>query len=125
MSVRVQTAMIIDDDEDLSQLLIYMLEERKIHAMSVNTLTEAERCLAYLKPSMIFLDNSFPEGLGINFIKNIRLADEQVKIIMMTGDTSNWIQEKAMQEGANYFLKKPLTKNIIYGTLDKLNISHK
>ena len=30
----------------------------------VHTLQEAEDCLAYLKPNVIFLDNSFPDGLG-------------------------------------------------------------
>ena len=109
MSVRVQTAMIVDDDQDMAQLLAVILEKRKIHVMSVHSLAEAEMYLSYLKPTMVFLDNSFPDGLGINFIKQIRLADEGIRIIMITADSAQWIEQKAFSEGTDYFLRKPLT----------------
>lgn len=121
MGLPVQTAMIIDDDADLVCLLENILKDRKIYVLSVNTLQEAEDCLTYLKPTVIFLDNSFPDGLGVNFIRNIKSSDEEIKIIMMTADTSMWIREKAIQEGINYFLKKPFSRKSIDTVLDKLN----
>lgn len=121
MSVPIQTAMIIDDDVDLSELLTSLLEERKIHALAVHSLAEAEECLTYMKPSVIFLDNSFPDGLGVNFIKNIKSSDAEIKIIMMTADSGVWIEEKAKDEGANYFLKKPFSRQLINKVLDNLN----
>ena len=121
MGQSVQTAMIIDDDVDLGQLLSTILETRKIHTMTVHSLPEAEECLTYLKPTVIFLDNSFPEGLGVNFIRCIKDADEEIKIVMMTADTNAWIEEKANNEGVNFFLKKPLSKQIINSVLDDLN----
>ena len=121
MGTLVQTAMIIDDDIDLSNLLAVILENRKIHALTVHSLQEAEEFLSYMKPTVIFLDNSFPEGLGVNFIKNIKSIDEEIKIIMMTADTSIWIEEKAFEEGINYFLKKPFSKKVIDGVLDELH----
>jgi two-component system, OmpR family, response regulator len=125
MGTKVQTAMIIDDDEDLGKLLAHILEERKIHVLTVHSLTEAEAYLTYLKPTVIFLDNSFPEGLGINFIKSIRSADDEIKIIMMTADTAVWIEQKAMDEGVSFFLKKPFSKKLIDTTLDQLNFRRK
>ncbi len=121
MSLPVQTAMIIDDDDDLGHLLSTILETRKVHALIVNTLEEAEDYLGYLKPTVIFLDNNFPGGLGINFIQKIKSFDEEIKIIMMTADESPWIREKAVEEGINYFLKKPFSKKAIDHVLDKLN----
>jgi len=121
MGMSVQTAMIIDDDADLGQLLTTILETRKIHTMTVNNLSEAEEYLTYLKPTVIFLDNSFPEGLGINFIRNIKSADEEIKIIMMTADANTWIEEKASEEGINYFLRKPFSSQLIDTVLDDLN----
>ena len=113
--------MIIDDDVDLTYLLSVILEERKIHVLTVHTLAEAEEYLTYLKPTVIFLDNSFPEGLGINFIRNIKSADEEIKIVMMTADQSAWIEQKAKEEGINVFVKKPFSKAVIDTTLDRLN----
>jgi len=121
MGLPVQTAMIIDDDTDLTTLLENILKARKIHVLSVHTLHEAEDCLTYLKPTVIFLDNSFPDGLGVNFIRNIKSSDEEIKIIMMTSDSSLWIKEKAIEEGINYFLRKPFSRRSIDVVLDKLN----
>ena len=122
MGMLAKTAMIIDDDEDLSRLLTSMLEARKILALEVHTLHEAEEYLSYMKPTVVFLDNSFPEGLGINFIRNIHLADEEIKIIMMTADSAKWIEEKAKAEGITYFLRKPFDKKVIDTILDKLEL---
>ena len=124
MGTKVQTAMIIDDDTDLGEILALMLEQRKIHTLCVHSLTEAEECLCRLKPTVIFLDNSFPEGLGVNFIRTIKSADDEIKIIMMTADNAVWIEEKAHEEGINYFIKKPFTKQLIDIVLDKLNFRH-
>jgi len=121
MGIPVQTAMIIDDEEDLGQLLSVILESRKIHAMTVTNLEDAEAFLAYLKPTVIFLDNNFPGGLGVNFIRKIKAIDSEIKIIMMTADSSAWIREKAVEEGINYFLRKPFSRKAIDTVLDKLN----
>lgn len=121
MGIPVQTAMIIDDEEDLGQLLSVILESRKIHAMTVNNLEDAEAFLTYLKPTVIFLDNNFPGGLGVNFIRKIKAIDGEIKIIMMTADASPWIREKAVEEGIDYFLRKPFSRKAIDTVLDKLN----
>ncbi len=121
MNVPIRTAMIIDDDEDFCRLLTFALEKRKMHTMSIQSLPEAENCLTYLKPTIVFLDNNFPDGLGINFISNIRTADDEIKIIMMTADPANWIKEKAIEEGVHYFLNKPFSMDMVYTVLDELS----
>lgn len=114
--------MIIDDDADLGQVLATILENKKIPAMIVCSLSEAEEYLHYLKPTIIFLDNSFPEGLGVNFIRYIKSTDDDIKIIMMTADTNEWIKEKATEEGASYFMKKPFTMQGIDAALREVNV---
>lgn len=121
MGIRVQTAMIIDDDIDLGVLLASTLETRKIHSLTVHTLPEAAEYLEFLKPTVIFLDNSFPEGLGVNFIRNIKSADDDIKIVMMTADTAAWIEKKALDEGVNFFLRKPFNIETLDTVLNKLN----
>ncbi len=122
MSTPIKTAMIIDDDIDLGNVLVTILEDRHIPAMTVNSLEEAEECLHYLKPTVIFLDNSFPEGLGVNFIRYIKSTDSEIKIIMMTADNNDWIKEKATEQGANYFLKKPFSTKLLDIALQELNL---
>lgn len=117
---QVKSAMIIDDDQDLSQLLSGILENREILVYVAHSLDEAESCLAYLKPSLIFLDNSFPEGLGVNFITKIRAANSAANIVMITAEDSEWIQKKAMEEGIFHFLRKPFSKKSIDLLVDTL-----
>jgi two-component system alkaline phosphatase synthesis response regulator PhoP len=121
MGVRIQTAMVIDDDDDFVELLTAILESRKIYVLSISNLEEAEQNLNFLKPTVIFLDNNFPEGLGVNFIRQIKDFDEDIRIVMMTADSSTWIREKAIEEGIDYFLRKPFTTKAVYSVLDKLN----
>ena len=122
MILPIKTAMIIDDDVDLSHVLATILENRKITSMTVNSLSEAEEYLHYLKPTVIFLDNSFPEGLGINFIRHIKETDSEIMIILMTADSNDWIREKAKEEGASYFIKKPFTTQTLDMALLELNL---
>jgi DNA-binding NtrC family response regulator len=119
---KVQTAMIIDDDVELGLLLAAILEHRKIHTMAVHSLPEAEEYLTYMKPTVVFLDNSFPEGLGVNFIRHIRTADDEIKIVMITGDANEWVEKKACEEGVHYFLRKPISTKTIDSVLDKINM---
>jgi DNA-binding NtrC family response regulator len=121
MGLGTQTAMIIDDDDDLTYLLENILKTRKMNVLSVHSLHDAENCLAHSKPNLIFLDNSFPDGIGVNFISNIKSTGNDIQIIMMTSDSSAWVREKAMEEGAHYFLEKPFSKTTIYHVLDELN----
>ena len=121
MGVRIQTAMIIDDDDDFVELLSAILESRKVYVMAIDNLEEAEENLNYLKPTDIFLDNNFPTGLGINFIRRIKDFDEDIRIVMMTADSSPWIREKAIEEGIDYFLRKPFSKKAVDSVLDKFN----
>jgi response regulator of citrate/malate metabolism len=89
--------------------------------MMVHSLPEAEEFHTYLKPTVIFLDNSFPSGLGVNFIQQIKSADKGIKIVMITADSYDWIEKKANEEGVNYFLKKPLNSRLINMVLDEMN----
>jgi len=122
MRLGIQTAMIIDDDGDLTYLLENILKNRKMNVLSVHSLHDAEDCLAHSKPNVIFLDNSFPDGIGVNFISNIKSTGDDIQIIMMTSDSSAWVREKAMEEGAHYFLEKPFSKTTINHVLDELNL---
>ncbi len=93
-----------------------------MNVLSVHSLHEAENCLAHSKPNVIFLDNCFPDGIGVNFISNIKSTGDDIQIIMMTSDPSAWIKEKAMEEGAHYFIEKPFSRTTIDQVLDQMTL---
>jgi DNA-binding NtrC family response regulator len=116
-------AMIVDDDDDLSFLLENILKTRNIKVLSAHNLNDAQDYLAQSKPDVVFLDNWFPDGFGVNFIRKIKSTGNDIKIIMMTSDPSAWVRKKAMEEGANYFLQKPFSKTTINQLLDQVHLN--
>jgi hypothetical protein len=39
---------------------------------------------------------------------------------MMSGDWALWLHEKSIEEGIDYFLQKPLKKELVESVLDEL-----
>jgi DNA-binding response OmpR family regulator len=103
MEWRAPIAMIIDDDDDLTYLLENILKTRNINVLSVHSLHEAQDCLTYSKPNVVFLDNSFPDGIGLNFIGNIKSTWNDTPIIMMTSDPSALVRKKQWRKGPIIF----------------------
>jgi DNA-binding response OmpR family regulator len=110
--------LIVDDDIDLCHLLKGVLKPRQYHVGTAHSLREAEECLISIKPAIVFLDHNLPDGMGIQFIPKIRAYDKNIKIVVMTADTSPVNEQKALQLGATYFLYKPFTPSVINDVID-------
>ena len=113
-------ALIIDDETDICYLLSRLLKIKNLDTAFVNSLSEADKALKSEHPEIIFLDNHLPDGLGINYIPYIKKNYPHSKIIMITAHDSGDDRAKALANGADYFIGKPFTSEIIYNTVDKL-----
>ena len=122
--MKVQTSkksvLIIDDEEELCMLMELVLEREHFLAQSIHVLENSLTLIQQLKPDYIFLDNHLPDGKGINFIKKMIAAYPQVKIVMMTAHNERQLTEKALEEGASYFLHKPFNRNNIENIINSL-----
>ncbi len=72
------------------------------------------------RPSLVFLDNNLPDGQGIDFIPYLKLHYPDTRVIMVTANDSAFDKKRAFQKGADGFLSKPLTLDLINRTLDKI-----
>jgi DNA-binding response OmpR family regulator len=113
-------ALIIDDETDICYLLSRLLKHKNLDPSFVNSLSEADKVLKSDHPEIIFLDNHLPDGLGINYISYIKKNYPKSKIVMMTAHDSGDDRAKALKNGADYFIGKPFTSDIIYKTVDAL-----
>ena len=114
------TALIIDDEIDICYLLSGILKQKNCYTNYVNNLAEATIELQNNSPLIVFLDNHLPDGLGINYIPYIKKNYPNSKIIMITAHDSIDDRTKALENGADYFIGKPFTSDIIYKTVDEL-----
>lgn len=112
--------LIIEDEGDICYLLETVLKNRNLEIEHVNTIAQAEIFLKEDKPDLVFLDNHLPDGLGMNFIENLKKDYPGIKIIMITAHDSAADKKRALGRGADIFLSKPFTREQIYQSVDQL-----
>ncbi|MBS1625270.1 MAG: response regulator [Bacteroidetes bacterium] len=116
--MKFKSALVIDDDQDLSMLLKAILASYIPSVSCAFTLSAGIQRVNEMKPDIIFLDNNLPDGQGINFITEIKSIAPQTALVMITA--MGHAQDTALGFGADIFIEKPLTSANIYETLNKL-----
>jgi two-component system, OmpR family, response regulator len=115
-------ALIIDDEIDICYLLSTVLRNKNIQSVLVNSLKEARQALEEMQiPEFIFLDNHLPDGMGVNFIGYLKKNYPACKVIMITAYDTPEDRSKALFEGADLFIAKPFSRDIIYKSVDELS----
>ncbi len=114
-------ALIIDDETDICYLLSRLLKQKNLETAFVNSLSDADKALKQETPEIIFLDNHLPDGLGMNYIGYIKKNYPDTKVVMITAHDSADDREKALKNGADFFIGKPFTSDIIYKAVDAVS----
>jgi two-component system OmpR family response regulator len=113
-------ALIIDDETDICYLLSRLLKHKNLETAYVNSLSDATDALKAENPEIIFLDNHLPDGLGMNYINFIKSNYPASKIVMITAHDSADDRARAMEQGADLFIGKPFTSDVIYKAVEAL-----
>jgi DNA-binding NtrC family response regulator len=109
---RLCPVLIVDDDDDLCRMLETIVKKLcPVHV--AHNLRSAECYLMESKPDLILLDNNLPDGLGVRYIRHILALYPDVKVVLMTADTSSELKERAINEGAIDFVVKPFRTTVI------------
>jgi two-component system, OmpR family, response regulator len=118
---RLSKVLIVDDEPDICFLFGRILKMRNLRTDFAKNLAEASRSVQEDPPSLIFLDNSLPDGQGIDFIAFLKEHYPGIRIIVVTANDGSIDKIRAFQQGADDFLGKPLSLEKINQTLDKIN----
>ena len=113
-------ALIVDDEVDICFLLSGILRQKQLKPSFVNNLAGARESLKKDIPSILFLDNHLPDGLGLDFIQYVKNNYPDVKIVMITAHDGLIERKKAQAEGADLFISKPFTREVIDYAIKKL-----
>lgn len=115
-------ALIVDDEVDICFLLSGILRYKNFEPLYVTSLAAAEKFLQKdTVPPVIFLDNHLPDGKGIDYIIRLKKSYPSVKIVMITAHDTSADREKAYENGADYFIGKPFTRDMIFDAIEKCN----
>jgi len=101
------SVLIIDDQQDLLDITRLFLE--RFGEMSVDTAKSAKEGLAKMKDKLfdaLVVDFDLPDISGIEFLKIIRAKGDTTPIIIFTGVGRENAAIEALNNGADFFLKK-------------------
>ncbi len=113
-------ALIIDDETDIRYLLSGILRQKKIQSIFAGSLSEADKILNEgPPPQFIFLDNYLPDGLGLNYISKLKINFPGSKIVMITAHDNVSDRQKAKNEGVDFFIGKPFSRELIYKAIEE------
>jgi len=111
-------ALIVDDETDICYLLSSILKQKNIQTAFAGSLAEADRMLQSSDFFYyVFLDNHLPDGLGINQIKRWKEKFPSTHLIMITAHDSFEERKKASNDGADDFISKPFSREIIFNSI--------
>lgn len=113
-------ALITEDDLVSNLLLSALIRGHGFTTVSAYSLDEARKHLAENTFQIIFLDNKLPDGLGIDFIPEIKSQAEVPLIIVMSAENFEDNVKRAFALGADEFLSKPLSHAEIRRVLGKV-----
>ena len=111
--------LIIDDSEEFLTMFTDILTEFKHEVIQASGGAEGIKKLQEEKPDIIFLDYKMPKMNGLEVLAQIRKADKEVKVVILTGYAEMDVAVKAHYLGIFEFMKKPFSMEEIKNVIEK------
>ncbi len=122
--------LIVDDEPSVRFGLRSYLETEGFEVCEAGSCKEASDQVQRRPVSAVLLDVRLPDGSGIELLRQMRLKDPALPILVVTGHATVPMAVEAMRMGADHFLTKPvdmkelevlLTKAMSMGTMRREN----
>ena len=103
---------VIDPDEETSRAVGLMLKLLNCEvAAFYNVRAAAQTLLVGIRPDLIILDINIPEVSGLDMVEFLRRRPESknIPIVMLSSESADSIVDKALELGADSYIRKPVT----------------
>ena len=110
-----QLILIIEDDEDIRELLVYNLEKNGYEAEGVESGESGLASAIRRKPDLILLDLMLPGMDGLSVCRQLKAgkATHEIPIIMISAKGEETDIITGLELGADDYLAKPFSPNIL------------
>ena len=103
---------VVDHDEEMNRALGLMLKLLGCEVASFfNVRAAAQTLLIGRRPDLIILDINIPEVSGLDMVEFLRRRPESknIPIVMLSSEAADTVVDKALELGADSYLRKPVT----------------
>ncbi|RJP22621.1 MAG: response regulator [Candidatus Omnitrophota bacterium] len=116
MDDKPKRVLICEDDADCRFLLKAKLKQHGYEiAGEAKTGYQSLTLFMETKPDIVLLDIGMPKGSGLTVLRFIREIDQDIRIVMLTGDNKERTVKIALKLGANdYLIKNDISKSSIH-----------
>lgn len=111
--------LVVDDEESVRKALAQTLE---IEGINTDMAANGKEALARVPPGwsgVVVTDINMPEMDGMELLRQIRLQDADLPVILLTGHGDVSIAVEAMRNGAYDFLEKPFSTEHLVETIQR------
>jgi two-component system chemotaxis response regulator CheY len=119
-------ALVIDDSRTVRVIIGNILRELGLEVVeAANGREGLERLAENPAVELVLVDWNMPEMNGLDFIKSVRSqrAYDGLRIMMVTTETEQEQLLRALEAGANEYVMKPFTREILLAKLSLLDVT--
>jgi CheY-like chemotaxis protein len=120
MSENRPKVLVVDDDPNLTDLLVDTLEVIGYEAVPAGSAQQALSLLGEQQFNLVITDISMPGMSGIELLQEVKRLEADLPVMLITGVGSDELEEEAYQYGADGFLSKPFRIGKIEAEIGKL-----
>jgi DNA-binding NtrC family response regulator len=96
---------------------LYYLEARGMQVTEADSIKTAQETLSATTPDAAIVDVSLPDGNGLELLEHFKQQGLNVPVIVLTGQGSIQLAVRAIKEGAEQFLTKPVELPVLHTLL--------
>jgi DNA-binding NtrC family response regulator len=111
--------LIVDDEPGVRFGIREFLETHGYRADDTNCCQGAEDMFRIMRPDVAIIDYLLPDGTALDLLPRLKAIDPGVPLIILTGHGSIDLAVRAIKEGAEQFLTKPIDLSTLLVILER------
>lgn len=112
--------LIVDDEPGVRFGICDFLEQHNYQMEEAGSCEEAWRVFSTSRPDIVIADYMLPDGTALDLLPRLREVDSEIPLLVLTGHGSINLAVKAIKEGAEQFLTKPIQLPTLHVILQRL-----
>lgn len=112
--------LLVEDDRGIRFGIRNFLVGRDYDVEEAETLKQGEELFRQSRPDIAILDYSLPDGNALEVLPRMKASDPAIPVIILTGHGSIDLAVRAIKEGAEQFLTKPVQMQALLVVIERL-----
>lgn len=111
--------LLVDDDVSVRAAMAEFLRESDYEITEVGSCEAAQEAFRTFRPDAAIMDYSLPDGTALDLLPKLKALYPSVPLILLTGQASIELAVRAVKEGAEQFLTKPVQLSTVAVVLER------